>query len=100
MDAVPLQWMFIALSNDLFQMLTTQQGLAAGCAILIGGGALAGLLGALWQNQSHGVAASGWTGADRGGRLGRIPGADPTHPSAIRRGGLGFPRIHLHLGGA
>jgi branched-chain amino acid transport system permease protein len=49
MDAVPLQWMFIALSNDLFQMLTTQQGLAAGCAILIGGGALAGLLGALWR---------------------------------------------------
>ena len=49
MDAVPLQWMFIALSNDLFQMLTTEQGLAVGCAILIGGGALAGLLGALWR---------------------------------------------------
>ncbi|HLY88547.1 MAG TPA: branched-chain amino acid ABC transporter permease [Acetobacteraceae bacterium] len=49
MDAVPLQWMFIALSNDLFQMLTTEQGLAVGCVILIGGGALAGLLGALWR---------------------------------------------------
>lgn len=49
MDAVPLQWMFIALSNDLFQMLTTEQGLAVGCAVLIGGGALAGLLGASWR---------------------------------------------------
>jgi branched-chain amino acid transport system permease protein len=49
MDAVPVQWMFIALSNDLFQMLTTEQGLAVGCAVLIGGGALAGLLGASWR---------------------------------------------------
>jgi branched-chain amino acid transport system permease protein len=49
MDAVPLQWMFIALSHDLFQMLTLQQGLAIGCAILIVGGGLAGLLGALWR---------------------------------------------------
>lgn len=49
MNAVPLQWMFIALSHDLFQMLTLGQGLAMGCAILVGGGALAGLLGALWR---------------------------------------------------
>jgi branched-chain amino acid transport system permease protein len=49
MGTVPLQWMFIALSNDLFQMLTLEQGLGIGCAILIGGGALAGLLGALWR---------------------------------------------------
>jgi branched-chain amino acid transport system permease protein len=49
MNAVPLQWMFIALSHDLFQMLTLEQGLTIGCAILIGGGALAGLLGALWR---------------------------------------------------
>jgi len=49
MAAVPLQWMFIALSSDLFQMLTLEQGLAFGCVILIGGGAIAGLLGALWR---------------------------------------------------
>ncbi len=49
MAAVPLQWMFIALSPDLFQMLTLEQGLALGCVILIGGGAMAGLLGALWR---------------------------------------------------
>ncbi len=49
MDAVPLQWMFIALSHDLFQMLTLEQGLATGCGILVGGGALAGWLGAQWR---------------------------------------------------
>ena len=49
MAVVPLQWMFIALSPDLFKMLTLDQGLVIGCAILIGGGALAGLLGAAWR---------------------------------------------------
>ena len=48
-SVVPLQWMFIALSPDLFKMLTLEQGLGIGCAILIGGGALAGLLGAAWR---------------------------------------------------
>jgi branched-chain amino acid transport system permease protein len=43
---VPLQSIFIALSSALFDMLTVEQGLAAGIVILIGGGALAGLLGA------------------------------------------------------
>jgi branched-chain amino acid transport system permease protein len=46
---VPLQWMFIALSSDLFRMLTLEQGLALGCVILIAGGAIAGLFGALWR---------------------------------------------------
>jgi branched-chain amino acid transport system permease protein len=48
-SVVPLQWMFIALSPDLFKMLTLDQGLVIGCAILIGAGALAGLLGAAWR---------------------------------------------------
>ena len=42
----PLQSIFIALSPDLFEMLTLELGLAAGVGILIGGGAIAGLLGA------------------------------------------------------
>ena len=46
MSIVPLHSIFIALSSDLFDMLTLQLGLAAGVAILIGGGAIAGLLGA------------------------------------------------------
>jgi branched-chain amino acid transport system permease protein len=46
MSIVPLHSIFIALSSDLFDMLTLQRGLAAGVAILIGGGAIAGLLGA------------------------------------------------------
>jgi branched-chain amino acid transport system permease protein len=46
MSIVPLQSIFIALSPDLFDMLTLQLGLAVGVAVLIGGGAMAGLLGA------------------------------------------------------
>jgi branched-chain amino acid transport system permease protein len=47
MSLVSLNSIFIALSNDLFAMLTLGLGLTAGIAILIGGGALAGLIGAL-----------------------------------------------------
>ncbi|MEJ0018618.1 MAG: branched-chain amino acid ABC transporter permease [Acetobacteraceae bacterium] len=46
MATVPLHGIFIALSQPLFDMLTVDEGLAGGIAILIGGGALAGLLGA------------------------------------------------------
>ncbi len=46
MSVVPLHPIFIALSPDLFDMLTLNLGLAAGVGILIGGGAIAGLLGA------------------------------------------------------
>jgi branched-chain amino acid transport system permease protein len=46
MAVVPLQWMFIALSPDLLNMLTLELGLGVGVVVLIGGGALAGLLGA------------------------------------------------------
>jgi branched-chain amino acid transport system permease protein len=46
MSLVPLHSIFIALSSDLFDMLTLQLGLAAGVAMLVGGGAIAGLLGA------------------------------------------------------
>jgi branched-chain amino acid transport system permease protein len=43
---LPLQSIFIALSPDLLDMLTVGQGLALGMVILVGGAALAGLLGA------------------------------------------------------
>jgi branched-chain amino acid transport system permease protein len=46
MSFVPLHAIFIALSPDLFDMLTLGQGLATGVGILIGGAAIAGLLGA------------------------------------------------------
>jgi branched-chain amino acid transport system permease protein len=46
MSFVPLHAIFIALSPDLFDMLTLGQGLTTGVGILIGGAAIAGLLGA------------------------------------------------------
>jgi branched-chain amino acid transport system permease protein len=46
MSAVPLQGIFIALSPALFDMLTFESGLAIGVTVLLGGGAVAGLLGA------------------------------------------------------
>jgi branched-chain amino acid transport system permease protein len=46
MSAVSLRWIFIALSQPLFNMLTLDLGLAAGVGILVGGGAAAGLAGA------------------------------------------------------
>jgi branched-chain amino acid transport system permease protein len=52
MSLVPLNSIFIALSHDLFDMLTLGIGLAAGVAILIAGGAVAGLIGALLRNSS------------------------------------------------
>ncbi len=42
---VPLQSIFIALSPDLLDMLTVQQGPALGVVIAVGGATLAGLLG-------------------------------------------------------
>jgi branched-chain amino acid transport system permease protein len=45
-DVVPVRSIFIALSPALFDMLSFGQSLAAGVAILIAGGAIAGLLGA------------------------------------------------------
>ncbi|HET7881877.1 MAG TPA: branched-chain amino acid ABC transporter permease [Acetobacteraceae bacterium] len=50
MSIVPLHSIFIALSSDLSNMLTFELGLAAGVAILVGGGAMAGLVGALLRN--------------------------------------------------
>jgi branched-chain amino acid transport system permease protein len=49
MSVVPLQSIFIALSSDLFEMLTLGQGIVTGIVILLGGGAIAGLLGACWR---------------------------------------------------
>ncbi len=46
MAIVPLNSVFIALSSSLLGMLTLGSGVAAGIGILIGGGAIAGLLGA------------------------------------------------------
>ncbi len=47
MSLVQLRFMFIALKTPLLKMLTLGQGVPLGVAILIGGGALLGLLGAL-----------------------------------------------------
>ena len=47
MDLVPLQSIFIALSHDLFEMLTFGLRPLLGILVLIGGGALAGLAGAI-----------------------------------------------------
>jgi branched-chain amino acid transport system permease protein len=46
MSFIPLHAVFIALSPDLLNMLTTQLGLAPGIGILIVGGAIGGLVGA------------------------------------------------------
>jgi branched-chain amino acid transport system permease protein len=43
---IPLSSIFIALSPALLDMLTLELGMAAGIGILVGGGAVAGLLGA------------------------------------------------------
>jgi branched-chain amino acid transport system permease protein len=48
MNLVRLQSIFIALSHDLFLMLSFGMG-TLGCVVLIGGGALAGLAGAILQ---------------------------------------------------
>ena len=43
---IPLQSIFIALSSDLYNMLTLEMDLPIGIAILVASGAVAGLLGA------------------------------------------------------
>jgi branched-chain amino acid transport system permease protein len=63
MSVVPLNTIFIALSHDLFDMLTLQQDLAAGIGILIAGGAIAGLLGALLRSSSPIVRRAIYPGA-------------------------------------
>jgi branched-chain amino acid transport system permease protein len=63
MSLVPLNSIFIALSNDLFDMLTLGLGLAAGVGILIGGGAIAGLAGALLRRSSPIVRRAVFPGA-------------------------------------
>jgi len=51
--AVSLQSIFIALSHDLYEMLTVQQGTGLGAVVLLVGGALAGLVGAALRIGSH-----------------------------------------------
>jgi branched-chain amino acid transport system permease protein len=63
MSLVPLNAIFIALSPDLFGMLTFDLGLAAGVGILIGGGAIAGLMGALLRSASPMVRRAVFPGA-------------------------------------
>ena len=46
MSFIPLSSIFIALSPALLDMLTLELGMAAGIGLLVGGGAVAGLLGA------------------------------------------------------
>ena len=52
MSLVPLNAIFIALSPDLFNMITLGLGLGIGIGTLIGGGAIAGLAGALLRASS------------------------------------------------
>ena len=47
MDFIPLQSVFIALSHDLFQMLSFGQGITRGVVILVAGGVAGGAAGAL-----------------------------------------------------
>ena len=47
MSQVKLRFMFISLTDQLFDMLTSGMGLGAGIAVLVGGGAVAGAFGAL-----------------------------------------------------
>jgi branched-chain amino acid transport system permease protein len=63
MSLVPLNSVFIALSHDLLDMLTLGLGPAAGVGILIGGGAIAGLVGALLRNSSPMVRRAVFPGA-------------------------------------
>jgi len=63
MSLVPLNSIFIALSHDLFNMLTLGLGAVAGVGILVGGGAIAGLVGALLRNCSPMVRRAVFPGA-------------------------------------
>ena len=99
MSIVPLHSIFIALSSDLFDMLTLHLGLAAGVAILIGGGASCRPARRGLACQSTGRAPRDLPGRDRGRRRRRVPGADPAHAAAIRGADRRLPRLHLHLGG-
>lgn len=63
MSIIPLHPIFIALSSDLFDMLTLQLGLAAGIGILIGGGAVAGLIGAALRASPEAVRRAIYPGA-------------------------------------
>ncbi len=51
--AVSLQSIFIALSHDLYEMLTLELGTGSGVIVLLGGGALAGLVGAALRIGPH-----------------------------------------------
>src|ERR1700679_1242434 len=63
MDFIPLRSIFIALSHDLFLMLSFGFGTLAGCLVLIGGGALAGLGGAILQRSPPALRRSVIVGA-------------------------------------
>jgi hypothetical protein len=80
---VPLRSIFIALSPALLDMLSFGQGLAAGVTILIGGGAIAGLLGAGLRLSPAALRRAVIPRGDRGRGVRRVSGADPADPSAI-----------------
>ncbi len=60
---VPLQSIFIALSPALLEMLTLEQGTLIGIGILVGAGALAGLLGAAMRASPSAVRRAIFPGA-------------------------------------
>jgi branched-chain amino acid transport system permease protein len=53
MNAVPLRWMFISLSPQLYQMLTFGAGVPIGSLLMVAAGAVSGLLGALLTLTPH-----------------------------------------------
>ena len=55
MSQVQLRFMFVSLTPELYQMLTTGLELKAGLAVLIGGGAVSSVLGALLYRAPRGV---------------------------------------------
>jgi branched-chain amino acid transport system permease protein len=63
MSMVPLQSIFIALSPALYDMVTLELGLVAGIGVLIGAGAVAGLLGASLRNSPTAVRRAIFPGA-------------------------------------
>lgn len=55
MSQVKLRFIFVSLTPDLFEMLTSGLALTPGVAVLIGGGALSGLLGILVYGLPHAI---------------------------------------------
>ncbi len=100
MSLVPLNAIFIALSHDLFDMLTLSLGLAVGIGILIGGGAIAGLVGALLRASSPMVRRLFFPGAIAVVVAGVFQELIQLMLQQYRGTGRRVPRLRLYLGRA